>query len=115
MKNMLCPHVSSAAPYEIENVVHPPHENQLNLCHLWAMNRLLLVKILYIPLCAVQGGEILVSSRLGARLESSVNMNEQAHDNMSASHWRYENVNGMGVCAFSLACKKCINMLNINN
>ena len=30
---MLCPHVTSAAPYEIENVVHPPHENLLNLCH----------------------------------------------------------------------------------
>jgi hypothetical protein len=57
MKNMLCPHVSSAAPYGIENVVHPPHENLLNLRHLWAMNRLLLMKILYISVCAVQGGK----------------------------------------------------------
>ena len=88
---MLCAHVTSAAPYEIENVVHPPHENLLNLCHLWAMNRSLLVKILYIPMCAVQGGKILVSSRLGPRMESAVNMNEQAHDNMSASHGRCEN------------------------
>ena len=30
------------------------------------------------------GREILVSSRLGPRMESAVNMNEQAHDNMSA-------------------------------
>ena len=38
------------------------------------------------------GRGILVSSRLGARVESSVNMNEQAHDNMSASHGRCGNV-----------------------
>ena len=37
------------------------------------------------------GREILVSSRLGPRMESAVNMNEQAHDNMSASHGRCEN------------------------
>ena len=37
------------------------------------------------------GREILVSSRLGPRMESAVNMNEQAHDNMSASHMRCEN------------------------
>ena len=48
-------------------------------------------KNLYIPLCAVQGGENLVSSRLGPRMESAVNMNEQVHDNMSASHGRCEN------------------------
>ena len=32
-----------------------------------------------------------MSSRLGPRMESAVNMNEQAHDNMSASHGRCEN------------------------
>ena len=37
------------------------------------------------------GRKILVSSRLGPRVESAVNMNEQAHDNMSASHGRCEN------------------------
>ena len=37
------------------------------------------------------GREILVSSRLAPRMDSTVNMNEQAHDNMSASHWRCEN------------------------
>ena len=37
------------------------------------------------------GQEILVLSRLGPRKESAVNMNEQAHDNMSASHGRCEN------------------------
>ena len=42
-------------------------------------------KKLYIPLCAVLGGEFLVSSRLGPRMESAMNMSEQAHDNMSAS------------------------------
>ena len=61
------------------------------------------------------GGEILVSSRLGPRMESAMNMNEQAHDNMSASHWRCGNVNGMGTCAFSLACKERINALNISD
>ena len=39
----------------------------------------------------ITGREILVSSRLGPRVESAVNMNKQAHDNMSASHGRYEN------------------------
>ena len=48
-------------------------------------------------------------------MESAVNMNEQAHDNMSASHGRCENVNGMGTCTFSLACKERINALNISN
>ena len=57
MKNMLCPHVTSAAPYEIENVVHPPHENLLNLRHLWAINRSPLIKKLYISVCAVLGGK----------------------------------------------------------
>ena len=70
---------------------------------------------LYIPLCAVLGGEILVSSRLGPRMESAVNMNSQAHDNMSASHWRCGDVNGMGTCTFSLACKERINALNISD
>ena len=37
------------------------------------------------------GRENLVSSRLGPRMESAVNMNERAHDNMSASHGRCEN------------------------
>ena len=41
-------------------------------------------KNLYIPLCTLLGGEILVSSRLGPRMESAMNMSEQAHDNMSA-------------------------------
>ena len=39
----------------------------------------------------ITGRKILVSSRLGPRMESAVNMNEQAHDNMSASHGRCEN------------------------
>ena len=60
------------------------------------------------------GRKILVSSRLGPRVESSVNMNEQAHDNMSASHGRCENgkrerknVSGKGVVYQN-------NTLNIN-
>ena len=77
--------------------------------------RFILYKNLYISVCALQGGEILVSSRLGPRMESTVNMNEQVHDNMSASHWRCGNVNGMGTCTFSLACKERINALNISN
>ena len=88
---MLCPHVTSAAPCEIENVVHPPHENLLNLCHLWAMNRFAACKNTLHPSVRGAGREILVSSRLGPRMESAVNMNEQAHDNMSASHGRCEN------------------------
>ena len=88
---MLCPHVTSSAPYEIENVVHPPHENLLNLCHLWAINRSPLMKKLYISVWGGTGRKILVSSRLVPRLESAMNMNEQAHDNMSASHGRCEN------------------------
>ena len=45
---------------------------------------------LHLCVCGA-GWKILLSSRLGARVESSVNMNEQAHDNMSASHGRCEN------------------------
>ena len=41
-------------------------------------------KKLYIHLCVLLGGEILVSSRLGPRMETAMNMSEQAHDNMSA-------------------------------
>ena len=93
------------ASYEIENVVHPPHENLLNLCHLWAMNRLLLVKKTLHPSLRGAGREILVLSRLGARVKSAMNTSERAHDNMSASHGRYENVNGRGVCAFSLLAR----------
>ena len=52
------------------------------------------------------GRKILVSSRLGPRMESAMNTSEQAHDNMSASHGRCENGNGRGVCAFSLLAKK---------
>ena len=37
------------------------------------------------------GRKILVSLRLGPRMESDVNMNGQGHDNMSASHGRCEN------------------------
>ena len=79
------------------------------------LGRGLLYKNLYTPLCAVLGGEILVSSRLGPRMKSVWNMNGQAHDNMSASHWRCGNVNGMGTCTFSLACKERINALNISD
>ena len=65
--------------------------------------------------CTLLGGEVLVSSRLGPRMKFVWNMNSQAHDNMSASHGRCENVNGMGTCTFSLACKERINALNISN
>ena len=37
------------------------------------------------------GRDILVSARLGPRMESGVNMNGQGHGNMSASHGRCEN------------------------
>ena len=60
------------------------------------------------------GRGILVSSRLGPRMESSVNMSEQVHDNMSASHGRCENLKGRGACTFSLACKERTNALNIS-
>ena len=55
-------------------------------------------KNLYIPLCTVQGGEILVSSRLGPRMESAVNMNEQAHDNMSAPPRQNDGDDGYSKC-----------------
>jgi hypothetical protein len=61
------------------------------MCHLWAINRSPLAKILYICVMPGAGRKILVSSRLVPRMESAVNMNEQADDNISASHWRCEN------------------------
>ena len=72
-------------------------------------------KNLYIPLCTVLGGKILVSPRLSPRMESPVNMNEQAHDNMSASHGRCERLRGRDARTFSLACKERINALNISD
>ncbi len=57
--------------------------------------------------------EVIISSRLGPCVESAVNMNEPAHDNMSASHGRCENgkrtknVSGKGVVYQN-------NALNIN-
>ena len=59
------------------------------------------------------GRKILLSSRHGPRMESAVNMNERAHDNISASHGRCkngkenENVSGNGVVYQN-------NTLNIN-
>ena len=55
-------------------------------------------KNLYIPLCTVLGGEILVSPRLGPRMESPVNMNEQAHDNMSAPPRQNDGDDGCSKC-----------------
>ena len=78
-------------PTGLRDVVHPPHENLLNQCHLWsALYHLYSKKTLHLCVCGA-GRKILVSSRLGPRMESAVNMNEQAHDNMSASHGRCEN------------------------
>ena len=88
---MLCPHVTSAAPYEIENVVHPPHENLLNLCLCGLHSVICTLKKLLHPSVRGAGRKILVSSRLDPRMESAVNMNEKAHDNMSASQGRCEN------------------------
>ena len=51
------------------------------------------------PSVRVLGGEILVSSRLGPRMESAVNMNEQAHDNISAPPRQNDGDDG---------CSKCI-------
>ena len=42
--------------------------------------------------------EILVSSRLGPRMESPVNMNEQAHDNMSAPPRQNDGDDGCSKC-----------------
>ena len=62
------------------------------------MGRGLLYKNLYIPLYPVLGGEILVSSRLGPRMESPVNMNEQAYDNMSAPPRQNDGDDGSSKC-----------------
>ena len=56
------------------------------------------IKKLYIPLCTPLGGEILVSSRLGPRMEAAVNMNEQAHDNMSAPPRQNDDDDGCSKC-----------------
>ena len=55
-------------------------------------------KKLYIPLCPVLGGEILVSSRLGPRMESAVNMSELAHDNISAPTRQNDDDDGCSKC-----------------
>ena len=55
------------------------------------MNRTPYSKKFLHPSVRSAGREILVLSRLGPRMESAVNMNERAHDNISASHGRCEN------------------------
>ena len=55
-------------------------------------------KKLYTPLCTLQGGEILVSPRLGPRMKSVWNMNSQAHDNMSALPRQNDGDNGCSKC-----------------
>ena len=62
------------------------------------MGRGLLYKKLYIPLCTLLGGGILVSSRLGPRMESGVNMNGQGHDNMSALPRQNDDDDGCSKC-----------------
>ena len=47
------------------------------------------------------GRGILVSSRLGPRMESAVNMNEQAHDNMSAQPRQNDGDDGYSKCTVS--------------
>ena len=89
---MLCPSDYLRRPPNeiVRDAVHPPcksvksvssvgnepfaaYENTLHLC------------------LRITGRKILVSSRLVPHMESAVNMKEQAHDNMSASHGRCEN------------------------
>ena len=55
-------------------------------------------KNLYIPLCVLLGGEILVSSRLGPRMNSVWNMNSRAHDNMSALPRQSDGDDGCSKC-----------------
>jgi hypothetical protein len=56
------------------------------------------IKNLYIPLCPVLDGKILVSSRLGPRMKSVWNMNSQAHDNMSALPRQNDDDDGCSKC-----------------
>ena len=58
-------------------------------------------KNLYIPLCVLLGGEILVSSRLGPRMKSVWNMNSQVHDNMSAPSRQNDGDDGCSKCTGS--------------
>ena len=62
------------------------------------LGRGLYSKNLYIPLCTVLGGEILVSSRLGPRMESAMNMNGKAHDNMTAPSRQNDGDDGCSKC-----------------
>ena len=56
---MLCPSdYLRRPPNEIEReMLCILRVNLSNLCHLWAMNRSPLMKILYISVCALQGGK----------------------------------------------------------
>jgi hypothetical protein len=61
----------------------------------------ILYKNLYIPVCVLLGGRIFVSSRLGPRMESAMNMSEQAHDNMSALPRQNDDDDGCSKCTAS--------------
>ena len=61
------------------------------------------------------GGVILVSSRLGPRMESAVNMNSQAHDNMSALPRQNDGDDGCSKCNGSAPFFYFYNTLIINS
>ena len=75
--------------------MHPPCKSVKSvssvLCHLYSVLCYLYSKKTLHLCLRITGRKILVLSRLVPRMESAVNMNGQAHDNMSASHGRCEN------------------------
>ena len=77
------------------DALHPPCKSVKSvssvLCHLYSVLCYLYSKKTLHLCLRITGRKILVSSRFVPRMESAVNMNEQAHDNMSASHGRCEN------------------------
>ena len=92
--NRLVPHQQNII---LPSLVEGQGGGSLGVC-CWGWVCSILQKKLYIPLCTVLGGEILVSSRLGPRMESAVNMNEQAHDIVSAPPRQNDGDDGCSKC-----------------
>ena len=89
---------SAIAQFALE-VLRPLREKKTILSHLFSvLCTLYSIKNLYISPCTVLGGEIFVSSRLGPRLESAMNMNSQAHDNISAPTRQNDDDDGCSKC-----------------
>ena len=90
MKNTPSPRITSGALTRWRDIMHHQCKSVQSVSSVGNEPSVVRENVLH-PSVPSAGRKILLSSRLGPRMESAVNMNERTHDNMSASHGRCEN------------------------